>query len=61
MKRSLEKITRSDLNKLYELSASVMDSFFERNPIYKKPFKANKSLRHFAKERRFTILTEKME
>ena len=38
MKRSLEKITRSDLKKLYELSASVMDSFFERNPIYKKPF-----------------------
>jgi hypothetical protein len=39
MKRSKKTITKADLNKLLGLAIKDVDAFFERNPVYKKPFK----------------------
>jgi hypothetical protein len=39
MERSLEKITKYDLKRLLRLASRDMDMFFERNPLYSKPYK----------------------
>jgi len=38
MRRSKHKITKRDLRKLLRLAGENIDSFFDRKPIYKKPY-----------------------
>lgn len=44
MNRSKEKINKADLKKLRELAYTDIEQFFERNPIYKRPYKGKEVL-----------------
>lgn len=44
MKRSKEIITKTDLKKLRRLAYTDIEKFFEKNPIYKQPYKGKEVL-----------------